>query len=66
VKNSTNGPIQLLLGLIHGHFDAQDLSIDEVIQDAPGSLSTAKVNTGIAIVKPITKVIEAMNLVGLK
>ena len=62
VKHSTNGPIQLLLGLIHGHFDAQDSSIDEVTEGAPGSLSSAKINTGIAIVTPITKVIQAMNL----
>lgn len=66
VKHATTGPIQFLLGLIHGHFDAQDSSIDEVAEDARDSLSGAKVNTGIAIVTPITKVIEAMNLVGPK
>jgi hypothetical protein len=64
VKHATTGPIQLLLGLIHGHFDTQDSNIDEAAEDSDKSLSNAKVNTGIAIVTPITKVIQAMNLAG--
>lgn len=64
VKHATSGSIPLLLGLIHGHFDTQDSSIDEATEDSGRSLSNAKVNTGIAIVTPITKVIQAMNMAG--
>jgi hypothetical protein len=64
VKHSTTGPINLLLGLIHGHFDAQSFNVDATNQEADSSLSAEKINTGIAIVTPITKVLEAMSLVG--
>lgn len=47
-------PRYWLLGLIHGHFDALSGAIDEV--DSQASLSTAQVNTGIAIVVPFRKI----------
>ena len=64
VKHATTGPIHLLLGLIHGHFDTQTSNVDEASEDSEVALSTARVNTGIAIVTPISKVLEAIELAG--
>ena len=61
VKHSTGGPIQLLLGVVHGHFDVKTSAVDGVQADAQAGLSVERVNTGIAIVVPIEKVIEAIN-----
>ena len=61
VKHSTGGPIQLLLGIVHGHFDVKTSEVDDVQADAGAGLSVERVNTGIAIVVPIEKVIEAIH-----
>lgn len=61
VKHSTGGPIQLLLGIVHGHFDVKTSAVDDVQADAGAGLSAERVNTGIAIVVPIEKVIEAIH-----
>lgn len=44
-----------LLGLIHGHYDVKSNSIDEIDEDIA---NYEKVNTGIAVVTPITKLAE--------
>lgn len=46
-----------LLGLIHGHWDRSENAVDGVSQDIDGG----KVNMGIAIVVPITKILEIIN-----
>jgi len=47
---SHRGPIILLLGLIHGHFD---VPFAQVVADAESlGLTPEKINTGIAIVTP--------------
>jgi len=61
VKHSTGGPIFFLLGLIHGHYDVPSASIDGVSSDAEETLTAERVNTGIAIVVPTEKVIEALD-----
>jgi hypothetical protein len=61
VKHSTGGPIFFLLGLIHGHYDVPATTVDSSSADADGPLSVERVNTGIAIVVPIEKVIEALD-----
>lgn len=61
IKHSTNGPRLLLLGLIHGHYDVPDSALDDCAIDHSQGLTTARVNTGIAIVVPITKVMEAVD-----
>lgn len=44
-----------LLGLMHGHWDTDDLDIDVFVEDDQG-----KINSGIAIVTPIDKIIETI------
>ena len=61
IKHSTGGPIQLLFGLIHGHFDVPSTSVDVATTDAEEGLSADRVNTGIAIVVPIDKIVEAID-----
>ncbi|MDO8349684.1 MAG: hypothetical protein Q7S94_00845 [Gallionella sp.] len=61
VKHSNGGPIFFLLGLIHGHYDVPSTNIDGVSSDADDPLTTERVNTGIAIVVPIEKIIETLD-----
>ncbi len=46
------------LGLMHGHFDLARLELDEVMSD---NLIDLKVNMGIAIVVPVSKILEVLN-----
>ena len=46
------------LGLMHGHFDLSELELDEVSSD---TLMEVKVNMGIAIVVPVSKILEVLN-----
>ena len=50
------GPIVLLLGLIHGHYDVDVLKIDAQIE--PAELTPERINTGIAVVVPIERILE--------
>lgn len=50
-------PIILLLGLIHGHYDAPASNIDSDEQ----VLTPERINVGIAIVVPIGKIMEAFD-----
>lgn len=52
-----NDPIYWL-GLMHGHFDLSTLERDEVTSD---NLIDLKVNMGIAIVIPVSKILEVLN-----
>lgn len=52
------GPIFFLLGLVHGHWDALPSEMDMITEDA---VSAEKVNMGIAIVVPATKILEVIN-----
>jgi hypothetical protein len=55
-------PIFFLLGLIHGHYDVAAAEVDEIDLGIVDTLTTDRVNTGIAIVSPfhsIRAVIEA-------
>lgn len=56
VKHSTSGPVSLLLGLIHGHYDNPRSSFDNSNEDANDSISTERINMGIAIVVPVEKI----------
>lgn len=59
IKQSNSGPIFFLLGMIYGHYDSKTNEIDEAAEDIEGV--TDRVNTGIAIVTPISKLIEHLN-----
>lgn len=59
IKESTSGAIYFLFGMIYGHYDVNTTAIDEVISDK--AISQDRVNTGIAIVTPVSKVIEHLN-----
>jgi len=61
VQQSTSGPIFLLLGLIHGHFDVLSTSVDDTTEDSGAATMHDRVNTGIAIVVPIEKVVESIS-----
>jgi hypothetical protein len=50
-----------LLGLIHGHFDTDSVSIDDVMDVMEDSADTEKVNTGIAIAVPISSVMKTIS-----
>lgn len=60
VKHAEKGPIHLLLGLIHGHFDTRTVEIDDAAVDTQDEITVERVNTGIAIVAPIQKVLEVV------
>lgn len=47
--------LPLLIGLIHGHYDSNLSEVDNISEDTN---STEKINAGIAIVTPISKLIE--------
>ncbi len=55
VKHAQGEHIHHLLGLIHGHFDSKLGEIDSVSEDSPDNI---KVNVGIAIVTPVSKLTE--------
>lgn len=61
VKHSKGGPIFFLLGLIHGHYDVPSSSIDDANEDMADHLSSERINTGIAIVVPMEKIMEVIN-----
>lgn len=44
------------LGLVHGHFDVQNLAEDIVVDDLEGS----GINTGIGVVVPASKILETL------
>jgi len=46
-----------LLGLVHGHYDEEDVSGDEVVDDG---LQKTKVNMGIAVVIPVERIFEVL------
>jgi hypothetical protein len=58
---SSGGPQFLLLGLVHGHYDVEEAMVDEIGEDASSGLSTAKINSGIAIVIPIEKAFDLLD-----
>lgn len=60
VKYAQNGLMVLLLGLIHGHYDVPNSSVDTVDGQSAETLSAERVNTGIAIVVPMEKIREAI------
>jgi hypothetical protein len=47
-----------LLGLVHGHFDVDDLNSDVVLEDPKDS--TSGIHSGIAVVIPVEKIIETI------
>jgi hypothetical protein len=47
-----------LLGLVHGHFDAEGLGDDAVSEDARRG---SGINAGIAVVVPVEKILETIN-----
>jgi len=60
---TVQGPIFYLLGLVHGHWDALPSSYDAITEDA---FSAEKVNMGIAIVVPASKILEVINQPAVK
>ena len=60
LKHSIGGRAFILMGLIYGHYDVKSTNIDEVEGDAKGEPKSENVNTGIAIVTPVEKIIETI------
>jgi len=56
-KTGFSGRVFYLLGIIHGHWDRKENEIDDAAQDINGG----KINTGVAIVVPATKLAEVIN-----
>ena len=52
------GTVAVFLGLVHGHFDIQDLNSDVVSDTERGS--TAGIHTGMGVVIPVEKIIATM------
>jgi hypothetical protein len=50
-------PYFFLLGLMHGHFDVENLNEDSVVDDASRG---SGINTGIGIVIPVEKIMETI------
>jgi hypothetical protein len=60
VVNNALKPVDIsfyLLGLIHGHWDTDAVDVD-AIEDAT---NIEKINTGIAIIVPVDKILEVLN-----
>jgi hypothetical protein len=55
----TSGSGIFLLGLVHGHFDVQNLNDDVMTEDNPAS--EAGIHTGIGVVVPVDKILETIN-----
>jgi hypothetical protein len=51
------GRIYYLLGMMHGHIDANESEFDGVTQN----IKSSRINTGIGIVVPATKLLEIIN-----
>jgi len=66
--SSTGKPIFYLLGLVYGHYDIGEVAIDanELNPVADDGLRARNVNMGIAIVVPISKIMEILNLPSLR
>ena len=62
VKHAQGGPIFYLFGLVHGHYDVQASAVDTAESDVNNSLHADRVNTGIAIVVPVQKIKEVIDL----
>lgn len=60
IKHSIGGRAFILMGLIYGHYDVKSTNIDEVEFDAQSESRSENVNTGIAIVTPVEKIIETI------
>ena len=61
LKHATGGqPIFFLLGVIHGHYDADADRIDDTDAEVRDLIGGGRINTGIAIVTPIQCVREAI------
>lgn len=59
LRLGSGGPTILLLGLIHGHYEAgteEALLVDDVNED----MISASINAGIAIVVPFTRIKEVV------
>ncbi len=61
VMHAQNSPIFYLLGLIHGHFDVRVQTQDRIEPDKSDEMSPARINTGIAIVVPFSKIQEVID-----
>lgn len=59
VKHSAGDSAVILLGLVYGHYDVKSTNIDNINQDQSGQ-SVDRVNTGIAIVTPVEKILETI------
>jgi hypothetical protein len=58
IKEFTIHKVFYLLGLMHGHWNLEDELLDEVASDA---LADQPLNTGIGVVVPVVKIIEALD-----
>lgn len=56
------GEMQLLMGLVHGHFDTPQATADFIEEDENTDGSIARVNTGIAVVVPFHSISEVIDL----
>jgi hypothetical protein len=54
----THGPAIFLLGLVHGHFDIQNLNDDIATEDDAAS---GGIHAGIGVVVPVEKILETIN-----
>lgn len=57
-SNRIRGSAFYLLGLMHGHWDLPVTDTDSLVED---QISGERVNMGIAIVIPVTKILEVIN-----
>jgi len=57
-ESQLKGSVFYWLGLMHGHWDLPVSDIDTLVED---TLSNQRVNMGIAIVVPVSKILEVLN-----
>jgi hypothetical protein len=59
--SSTGKPIFYWMGLVHGHFDVKEGKVDLADETIDDGVSRSSVNTGIAVVDPVDKVVETIS-----
>jgi hypothetical protein len=56
VPSQSGEPLFYLFGMMHGHFDVQNVADDASVHDDLGG----SINTGIGVVIPVDKIIETI------
>lgn len=60
LQQSTSGKAFYLMGIVYGHYDIKSTNVDEIAVDEAREEKIENINTGIAIVTPVAKILETI------